>query len=489
MRGRGLMYSIITYIIAMTVSTSLILLIKTPSLVADAGMELLSRMRETGELIYFWITGIQFLLVLVLAPAITAGLTTTEKERKTFDFLRVTTITRWMYIMGCFLSTTFYVLLALICALPLLSLSFLYGGVALMDVVSTFFLLLTCSCLLSSIGLFVSSITERTRSAQGIIIFLIFTLFFIAIFLYSQFQVLFSGAMAQAGMEEPGSDAIYIFDIPFAPWVLTCLALVALSGLFLLLAARKLFDPEESRALSHWQFVVIYAVACGGVLGLLATNAFQAELAEILFLIALYSLLVAAIFSFAMGRMEVGDEIWHLKRLVPVLRPIDQTIPFLALLCLSWWFVLRAVPEVALASQLESAFLDTFLYLSAAAFIFFCVTARAVTALCKTRRLAMVTISLIAVLLFVIFPIMASAFWVAMPRHSFFFGELVALSPFALAVDGIFNMSRYEGTGMPIGKMTLYFYLGAAVVVALVGETARYRRWKNYDYHFDMPTG
>ncbi|MCC5877180.1 MAG: ABC transporter permease [Candidatus Sumerlaeia bacterium] len=492
MRGRGLMYSIITYIIAMAISTSLIILIKTPNIGIESSVEVLTSMRQTGELIYYWITGIQFLLVLVLAPAITAGLTTMEKERKTFDFLRVTTITRWMYILGCFLSTTFYVILALVCALPLLSLSFLYGGVALMDVIRTFFLLLTCSCLLSAIGLFVSSIFDRTRTAQGVVIFLIFTLFFATLFLYSQFQLLFAGALAQGGEDGEGAmvaNAIYILDYPVAPWVMICLSMMALAGLFLLLAARKLFEPEESRALNHWQFAVIYGVAVGGALLILSTNTFTNELAEIFFLTGIYTLLVMAVLTFAMGRMEVGDEIWHLKRLIPALRPFDQTIPFLLILGVAWWMTVEAIPKYAMVSHLEPAFLQTFLSVSLASFFFLCVAARAITAFSRTRRVAGFAIfSVISMMLFII-PVFATACWIALPGYSFILGEVVSLSPFILAIDGTFNMSRYEGSEPPFGSLATGMYIGLGIILAIIGETRRYRRWRGYDYHFDMPTG
>ncbi|NJL08473.1 MAG: ABC transporter permease, partial [Methylacidiphilales bacterium] len=136
----------------------------------------LTQMRSTGQSLFKWITGIQAMLVLIIAPTITAGMTTGEKEKKTFEFLRVTTITPWMYVLGSFLSTVFYVSLALLCALPLISLSFLYGGVGRNDVIASGGMLLGASMVLSSFGLFISSVRERTRTAQGIVVFLIFAL-------------------------------------------------------------------------------------------------------------------------------------------------------------------------------------------------------------------------------------------------------------------------------------------------------------------------
>ncbi len=203
MRGRVLIYSIISYITMMTISTVFVLLLRSPSPFAETNAEMLNKMKETGQGIFFWITAIQMILVLIIAPTITAGMTTGEKERQTFDFLRVTTITRWMYVMGCFLSTAFYVGLALICAMPLLSLTFLYGGVALREVMSMFMTLLGASIVLSSFGLFVSSVCDKTRPAQGIVVFLIFALLFGGAVVYSPIQLIFAGSSAASAA--PGS--------------------------------------------------------------------------------------------------------------------------------------------------------------------------------------------------------------------------------------------------------------------------------------------
>lgn len=204
MRGKALVYSMIGYIILMAMVSTLVLLFKMANWNSSDSQALLKALTDTGHSLFVSITIIQILLVLIVAPTITAGMTTGEKEKKTFDFLRVTTITPWMYILGCFLSTVFYVSLALLCALPLISLAFLYGGVGKSDVLVSVGGLLGGSMILSSLGLYISSIRERTRTAQGVVVFMIFTFLFVGVALLKQVQSwlgtggggLFGGGMA-----------------------------------------------------------------------------------------------------------------------------------------------------------------------------------------------------------------------------------------------------------------------------------------------------
>lgn len=484
MRGKALIWSIISYIGLMTLFTIVAILVTAPPPGSNASVETLQRLQDTGNNIYLWNTTIQVLLVLIVAPTITAGMTTGEKERKTFDFLRVTTITRWMYVMGCFLSTAFYVGIALLCALPLLSLAFVYGGVSFSDVTRSFFLLLGGSCVLSSFGLYVSSVTERTRTAQSIIVFLIFALLFGGFLLYRIYASVFAGATAQA-TGAAGVQTIYLFNTAIPQWGVAISALLGLTTIFLLLAARKLFEPEDVRAFSHWQFTVLFGAYLFAGIGLLSGNPMRSEIPELTFLAAGLVLLLAAVMTFAVGRMEVGDEIWHLKRLVPVLRPIDQTVPFLILIGLAWFYGLHSLPESRRPALLVSSILMT----SVPLFALLCFFARGATGVTASRRKAGMY-SLAAILSLTAFPPIAAALLnVSAPGLGAAWREVSAFSPFGVLIDAFNNPNAYaEGVRAP-GIIAFWVYSILAVIAAAVGEVARYRRWKDFDYHYDMPAG
>ena len=487
MRGKALVWSIMSYIALMTLSTIFVLLAHSPSPFAQASIEMLQKLHTTGENVYLWITGIQSLLVLIIAPTITAGMTTGEKERQTFDFLRVTTISRWMYVMGCFLSTAFYVALALICALPLLSLSFLYGGVALNDVLRTFFVLLGGSCVLSAFGLYVSSVCERTRTAQGIIVFLIFAMLFGSFLSASVYRVAFAGATGAGGAS--AGAALYIFNTGVPRWMVFLLSLVGVTTIFLLLAARKLFEPEEVRAFSHWQFALVYAAALLGGLGFLNGNSFTTELVEMGYMACGFVLLIAAAQTFAVGRMEVGDEIWHLKRLFPVLRPIDQTVPFLVALGFGWYVAMGWLPQAVKTLISPPGLVVSFKMVSLALFALLVFFARGMTGITGSRRKAGLYSMILITVTTLVFPMLVSVLRALAPDLPRIWTELFAFSPFAMLFDAFRDPANYPATGVPVGTIAATIYGGLAVAMAIAGEYARWKRWRGFDYHYDMPVG
>ncbi|MCC6547582.1 ABC transporter permease [Candidatus Sumerlaeota bacterium] len=490
MRGKALVYSIITYIMVMAIVTVGILLLYSPPPWANLSQAMLKELQSTGLMIFRGVSGIQMLLVLIIAPTITAGVTTGEKERKTFDFLRVTTITRWMYILGCFLSTAFYVGLALLCALPLISLTFLYGGISLEDVVKMFFFLLGTSCVLSSFGLYISSVTERTRTAQGIVVFMIFGLIFGGFFLYQQYAFFFgsTAAVGTGGTAAPSS--FFIFNVGIPTWSIGVLGMIGISWVFLLLAARKLFEPEDTRAFSHWQFALLFAIILGGFIGLLSANPFTKEVPEISFLVSGYLMLLVAVQCFAVGRMEVGDEIWHLKRHLPMLRPLDQTIPYLAALGLIWYIVLSSYGSFVKTPLLPLGLVKSFLLTSLSSYAFFVFLARGVMGITGSRRKAAATTLVVALSLLVGFPIIIASMATLINVRSFW-QECFAISPIASLVDGFISPKDYPltGTGKLVGIPATILYAVGAAGLAIYGEARRYKRWKNFDYHYDMPAG
>jgi len=483
MRGQALLSSVILYIIVMSVVVSGIMLVNLPHFVGTPTVEMLRRMRNVGEALVWSVTAIQALLVLFAAPMITAGLTTTEKEMGTFDFLRVTTITRWMYVMGCFLSSAFYVTLALLCALPMLGLGFLYGGVSLENLTLSYALLFGGSWVLSSFGLYVSSVTEKTRSSQGIVAFSIFGMIIASFFLFSLYQAMFVG-MGGAG---PGGVHVLSVLVPTALFVIV--AAVAVSLLFLLLAARKLFEPEETRSLGHLQFLILTIFLLGLGVALLMGNAPVTEYPEAMLLGLMLGLSLMAVAIFGVGRMEVGDEIWHLKRIVPAARWVDPSLPFfIALLGIFWstiWFFRAGLWTPVVMAEAVTSFawvVGAFLALMVA-------VARAFTAsLPSTTKAWQATFGVMIMLLFIV-PIVALTISSASGLMLIEMRELACVSPLTVLYYMVTQGLLFKAAPgvLPIGQTAAMATLTLALVVAMVGERKRIIRWRGFDYHYDMP--
>jgi hypothetical protein len=470
MQGKALIISIISYVALMTVATVMIVLISSPSVASEASNETLLGMRQTGELIFSWVTGIQGLLVLLVAPTITAGLTTGEKERQTFDFLRATTITRWMYVLGCFLSTVFYVALALICALPLLSLSLLYGGVTAVEIIQAQAVLLVGSSTLSAFGLYVSSVVHKTRHSQGIIVFMIFALLFGGSILVQLFRRLYSGAVTG------GQAGFYLGEIPISEWTLLFSALGGVTFLFLLLAARKLFEPEECRALSHWQFGLLFGIYSVLSLVIFQSNTFTTEAMETVVLLVGSGLLLFCAFSFSIGRMQVGDEVWHVKRLLPFLRPIDQTLPFLVAVGAAWFGLLQmlsTLPVVMGPDQLRA-----FAWSSTATYALLCAVGRGTLGFTGSAKRSTIAVLAGALVLLLGIPLLTWAL------GYFASSELLPLLG-SLSATWVLEQSLATRSQV-LPELAIGLGL-VALVVLIAGEAARYRRFRDFDYHYDMP--
>jgi ABC-2 type transport system permease protein len=116
-------------------------------------------------------TGLMLLLtlvVLVLAPASTAGAISLEREKQTLDLLATTPISSLAIVLGKLFSALSWVFLLLAASIPVTALVFTFGGVGPEDVVRGYVVLLVTAIAFGTIGLFVSALTKRTQAATVI---------------------------------------------------------------------------------------------------------------------------------------------------------------------------------------------------------------------------------------------------------------------------------------------------------------------------------
>jgi hypothetical protein len=495
MRGRALVYSMIGYICLITLVAILIMLGMSPSAMDMAniqnpagGQNFLSQLINCGTTIFKWITAIQFLLVLIVAPTITAGMTTAEKERKTFEFLQVTTIHPWAYVMGSFLSTVFYVVLALICALPPLCLAFLFGGVAPSDVLETFAILLAGSIILSSFGLYISSTRERTRAAQGVVVFVIFLALFVGTTFLRGFLLYFgTGGVTGSG----GNSGLFLFGIAIPMGILVALTSFLLTAVFLLLAARKLYRADE-RAFTYWQYAVVFLLSMGVMVGL-AEGKMVSDANALVFSIVSAVLLVTAAVCFGVGRMEVGDEIWHLKRLLPPLRRIDESIAFLAAVAVLWALMTQWWFRASAQTPATGGLIFSLQIVGVSGFAFFVIVGRFFTMLFPTRSQAGRFTLLVIGLCWVGFPLLGMLIAGVSENLEGMRELLGRFSPMSLMLDFIHysgQRGQFTNPGWRIdypGVMQAMAYAMMALGFGIAGELRRWRATRRFDYHFDMP--
>ena len=107
----------------------------------------------------------QEILVLVLTPALVAGVIADEKQRKTLHYLMASRLTSAEIVLGKLLVRMLYVTVLLGVSLPVLSLLVLLGGVDPLLVLLSCGATLSTGWFLASLSIWVSTIARRVREA------------------------------------------------------------------------------------------------------------------------------------------------------------------------------------------------------------------------------------------------------------------------------------------------------------------------------------
>ncbi len=143
-----------------------------------------------------------------IAPALTAGAISAEREHQTFDLLRTTLLRARSLVVGKLLAATLFLWLLLFTAVPLQGLAFLFGGVAIEEILIAIVTLMITAFAFSTLGLFFSSLVKRTLISTVlsygtalIVVFGIPTLLLLSISIYNS---LFFTAISQPGLAFQG---------------------------------------------------------------------------------------------------------------------------------------------------------------------------------------------------------------------------------------------------------------------------------------------
>ncbi len=118
--------------------------------------------RFLGKAIFGLIVWIELVMVSFIAPALTSGSISTERERQTYDLLRVTLLPARSLVLGKYTAGLVFVFLLLFTSIPMQSPAFLIGGVLPSEIVISILILVVTAMLLCAAGLFFSTLVSRT---------------------------------------------------------------------------------------------------------------------------------------------------------------------------------------------------------------------------------------------------------------------------------------------------------------------------------------
>lgn len=115
-----------------------------------------------SKTLFIFLAVLQMILVAFVAPGLTAGTISGERERQTLNILLTTHLSPWKIVLSKMTASLSFITLLVFATLPLYAIVFLYGGVSPSQLLTVFGYYLMCMILFGSIGMFCSAWVKRT---------------------------------------------------------------------------------------------------------------------------------------------------------------------------------------------------------------------------------------------------------------------------------------------------------------------------------------
>ena len=117
---------------------------------------------EIGRRFYWLLLATQGTIIILFTPAFTAGAITLEREQQTFEMLLVTRLRPGQIVWGRLWSASFFPLLLLVTSAPLVSVTFLLGGVAPEEMLYAYVSQALCALVIGAFGILSSVLAQKT---------------------------------------------------------------------------------------------------------------------------------------------------------------------------------------------------------------------------------------------------------------------------------------------------------------------------------------
>ena len=211
----------------------------------------------------------QAILVTLITPALTAGAISIEREQRTFEMLRSTTLPPRAITLGKLASSVSFIVLLLTSSLPLVSLCFLLGGVSPGEVFFGYLLLVCDAFVFGAIGLAWSAYAANTATATALSygsIFLWFALTFpfaVPMLGGGNFGLSYGlSALNPVGAVTGAVAAEHYYGWTLAAWIPALLIKGALGTLLVLSCINRLEDYPARRAWGMRVAALVFSACC-----------------------------------------------------------------------------------------------------------------------------------------------------------------------------------------------------------------------------------
>lgn len=121
--------------------------------------------RDVGMQLFMWLFWTQAILLSLIIPSLTSGSITQELEHRTIEMLALTRMTPGRIALGKQLAGMLYSLVLLVSSLPIAAMCIMFGGISPAEIALSYVVLATWCFVLTTVGVFWSSLFSRTASA------------------------------------------------------------------------------------------------------------------------------------------------------------------------------------------------------------------------------------------------------------------------------------------------------------------------------------
>jgi len=223
---------------------------------------------EDSKIMFYFLAFAQLGLIAFMAPGLTAGVISGEREKQTLNLLLTTQQSSSTIILSKLLSSLSFMIVIVLSTIPIYSMVFLYGGVSPKQLILVFLFYVFIMFMLGSFGIMFSTLLKRTMisviATYGVGLFIFVgtaIIFYVVMAIVSQFQynnpntnfswighiIAWNPIAALYSILDPSiSNEVFNFNgssvkkAPIQLWQEFVLIYTALSALALWLAIRKL---------------------------------------------------------------------------------------------------------------------------------------------------------------------------------------------------------------------------------------------------------
>lgn len=229
-----------------------------------------------------WATALQFFLIVLVAPALSACSIAGERERQTFDLLLITGIGVPRIIWGKLMEHFAFLLLLIVGSFPIMMLANVTGGMPVSDILMIMLFLAIIAFAALSVGMVVSTLFKRSLSAIVVTYLAVFAIG-ISTWIMARYEILAADSYEMLCELETASPATVLASIPktifLNPAVMLVMLLAGETGIL----HRTMEDTMRLMDIyTMSSYVGFSPVAKVGILSIFAASVFLIVLAIVL---------------------------------------------------------------------------------------------------------------------------------------------------------------------------------------------------------------